>query len=143
MRVYVDTNVYISSIRQEIGFNYRLLGDMSDTFFAACAKKGIIIVISDVVLFEIIKIVKLDESDVFGFFEERNLHFEYTITKKTTKQEGERMMREAGIHYMDAIHVANAKNNKCDLLITWNMNDFDKTQRIIRAMTPESFPEIL
>ncbi len=143
MRVYVDSNVFISALRDEIGFNFALLGRDSRLFFAACAKRSITVVISNLIMFEITKKIKLSESDIFGNLEELGVHFEFVITTDEMKVLAQKIQDETGIHYLDGLHVAIAIQKKCDYLVTWNMKDFEKTRNWIMPFHPESFLKTL
>jgi predicted nucleic acid-binding protein len=51
--------------------------------------------------------------------------------------------KQNGIHLADAIHAGTAIQNKAKAIVTWNKNDFIKTNNLIQCFTPEEFLGVL
>jgi len=121
-RIYLDSNVFIAFVKQEIGKPLRLMFQDVDDFFRACPKRHVI-VLSGLGLKEIEKVVHYSKSDLLGFFGERKIRTELIEPKKEDVEQSQRLMAK-GIHYPDSLHAALALNSKCEILLTFNKKDF-------------------
>ncbi len=140
-RFYLDSNVFISFVREEIdsAFNLRYLD--SRNFFAFCAKQKHVLVISGLFLSEIKKVIGLDSKAVFEEFERIGVEtifvnevFSAPLVLEITKN--------CRLHRGDAIHVAIALENNADFIVTWNKKDFDKARNYIIGVSPSEFLNI-
>jgi predicted nucleic acid-binding protein len=140
MRLYLDSNVYISLVREEMGRHFQNLSYHSLLFVSFCAKNNITLVLSRLFFEEVNRIISLSTADVLDFFKEANVHIEL-VSCPSLHEESAQLMKQTGIHYADAMHVVFAQKSACAGVVTWNSKDFDKTRRIISNWTPKSFME--
>lgn len=142
MRVYVDTNVFISSIRQEISRNLQPLGEESDLFFTLCQRRNITIVISGLFLDEVYTATKLSPESIFEFFLERKITFELIQASALITEKASQMRTKTGIHFSDGLHAAMAISTGVEYIITWNLRDFKKVEEFITVLSPRAFLDI-
>ncbi|HLD59004.1 MAG TPA: PIN domain-containing protein [archaeon] len=139
-RLYLDSNVFISFVREEIdsAFNLRYLE--SRDFFAFCAEKEHTVLISEWFLREVKHIAFLDKEAVFEDFERMKVK---TVFAGNPSQESIfRIMKGCGIHAADAVHVAVALENKADFIVTWNAKDFEKAAGFVKPISPSGILDI-
>lgn len=134
LRVYLDSNVFISFVKQEMGKPFRLMFQDVEDFFKACPKRYEI-VLSGLALKEIEKKVYYSKSDVLGFFEERKIRIELIEPKKGVLERSRKLMAK-GVHYPDSLHAALALNSKCEVLLTFNKKDFRVIDSQIEVREP-------
>lgn len=139
MRLYLDSNVFISAVKDEIGRSFNLLGEESERFLATCAKYDQCIIISSWFLKEVKDNAFLKEEDVLDFLTTRNVKFELVKKNEEYTKECLKIVHKFGIHFADAVHVVLAKQSNCDLIISWNKRDFEKVSEEISCKTPEEF----
>jgi predicted nucleic acid-binding protein len=137
MRLYLDSNVFISFVRSEIdkSFNLRFLD--SERFFAACKLVNAELVLSDLFFSEIKRACSIEKQQVLESLELLNLK-----TKPVSDSQSSnpiKISQETGIHFTDALHVSTALQQNCDAIITWNKKDFEKTKQIIAFFSPSEF----
>ncbi len=137
MRLYLDSNVLIACLRKEVDRSFRLLYVESEDFFSCCKNKGIELVVSRHFLGEVEKTIFIKEKEVEEFFETYSI--KTVFVESAEKQKSIWVMRETGIHFMDAVHVATAVEQHCDAVITFNKKDFEKAQELVPCFTPSEF----
>ena len=49
----------------------------------------------------------------------------------------EKIQKQTGLHFADALHVIIAKQNACDLIISWNKKDFETIEHLINVISPD------
>lgn len=139
MRIYLDSNVLIAYLRSEIdsAFNMRFLD--SEKFFIACRELGIEVMISELFLREIDRAIHLPRATVTDTFERLGVKTIFA----TTAEEGRArdISRKIGIHFSDAVHVANAADWQCGYIITWNLKDFEKAKMLVPCKSSTGFIE--
>ncbi len=137
MRIYLDSNVLIAYLREEMdsAFNLRYLE--AGRFFTHCCNKKIILVISDLFLDEVNHVIGLNENDIYDTFKQLEIFFEHISNEPS--QRGDIISKQTGIHFTDARHVANALASHCDAVVSFNRKDFIKTKHLISFMMPEEF----
>ena len=132
MRIYVDSNVFLSYFLREFGANYRFLEERVTQFLAVCYADKHVIIVSDWVVKECRKkhIVK---KDIVELLEKSGLQFEGL---KYTKQD---IAKAYGFdtHHADALHIVLTRKAKADVIVTWNKKDFEGID--IRVMSPDEF----
>lgn len=139
-RLYLDSNVFISMAREEISPDFTLLCRDSELFLSLCRKKGFTIVISFFFFDEVKNSIFLEREDILDSLEnDYGVKLEIIEKKKEYFIGAREIARENEIHYADALHTAIARDNKCDLIISWNKKDFEKIKKIVNYKTPSEF----
>lgn len=137
MRLYLDSNVFIAVIRSEVDGAFNPRGLQSEDLFSVCRANKIELVLSDIFLAEIKKKTHFNLNDVNDFFDgiKVKIHWVRTASSKHSLQ----ISQQTGIHFLDAVHVANAIESGCESIITWNKKDFEKTGKLISFFNPVEF----
>lgn len=133
-RVYLDSNVFISLIRSEIGKPFKPMCQYTEEFFLLC-KNNYCIILSDLTQNEINKITYLSKKEIIEFMKNYNITIAEVKTGKTDKAKSNKI-RELGIHYPDSLHIALALKAKADCIVTWNIKDFEKAAKLIESKEP-------
>lgn len=134
MRIYLDSNVLISHLREEIGWGFRPLFLEAEAFFDEVRKKQHIIIISRLFLEEVQTKTFLTGNEIILRLDEMQLTHE-RWNKNSIPFEKH---IKAGIHYKDAVHIANAIDSHCDAIATFNLKDFEPANNEIRILNPIS-----
>lgn len=137
MRLYLDSNVLISFLREEIDSSFNNLYLESERFFSSCKLLGAEIVLSDLFLKEINNIVFLKKEQIFEVFCSFGLSVSFNPNADVEK--AEKILKITGLHFADAMHVANALQSGCKAIISWNKKDFEKAATIIPCFSPREF----
>jgi len=133
-RVYLDSNVFISFVKQEMGKPFRLMFQDVEDFFKSCPKKCVI-VLSGLALKEIEKVVHYSKKEIVEFFEEKKIEIKI-IEAGERDVEKSWKLKMKGIHYPDSLHAALALNSKCGILLTFNKKDFRIIESQIEVREP-------
>ena len=137
MRLYLDSNVFISVMRSEMDSSVRLLFRDGEDFFSLCKAQGIELVISDLFLKEVKRKTFLEKRDVEEFFGKEKIRI---VASKTCGRKGALEIANAtGIHFSDAMHVCCALQSGCNAIVTWNKKDFEKARDLIQCFNPVEF----
>lgn len=136
-RIYLDSNVFISLVGDEIGRDFTLLSENSRSFVDICSRMGFILVLSSWFIKEVERVISLTKEDIAGTLQGRGVVFEFVEPMKNFPEEARQIARNYNLHYNDAIHVAIAKEHGCDLIVSWNKKDFEKVESIIKCKTPK------
>jgi len=133
-KAYIDSNVFISMIMEEIGKGPRLLFKEAEEFFLN-SKGRFVLVFSDFALSEIFNHAKCSKSDIISFFAERKISAEFF---ESSKEDGIKALeiKKLGIHWSDAFHAAIALRAKCDFIVSFNVKDFAPAGKLIRTFQP-------
>ncbi len=131
-RFYLDSNVFISFVREEMDSAFNLRFVDSENFFALCRKEKCVLILSNFFFKEVNKIISLKKADVL---EEIKRHEICVVSaeKNPSKELVLKVVKECGIHFADAVHVAHACESKADAVITWNKKRFCKSTEIRRV----------
>ncbi|MFT4305147.1 MAG: type II toxin-antitoxin system VapC family toxin [Candidatus Woesearchaeota archaeon] len=135
MKIYLDTNVFISLINEEVGLNFRGLNIEARDFFERVSQRGDTIYISDLFLLEAHKILHLEKKEIISKIKNQKVNF--VILKKPNRANVLKF-QELGIHHPDCIHTAIAFEN-CDCIITFNLKDFGPAKKFIPIFSPDDF----
>jgi len=135
MRLYVDSNVLICYIKQELGGLIKAQAIRTKEFFVKCRKEKHILIISDFALTEIQKAAYYSREEVEEFLKNFEILFEVIETTREIKEKSNSLLR-TGIHRPDNLHVQLAIDSKAEAVVTWNLRDFKKTENIIRCYSP-------
>ncbi|MBI4053435.1 MAG: PIN domain-containing protein [Candidatus Diapherotrites archaeon] len=138
MRLYLDSNVFISLVREEIDSSFNLLGTDSENFFIWARKAGSTMLVSRMFLDEIFHVLSLPEKAVFEELECFMLNLE-TCKKAPSEALVLKISRNCGLHWADSAHVAYAVENNADKIVTWNLKDFKKAESFVRCVSPAHF----
>lgn len=136
-RIYLDSNVFISLVKDEIGRDFTLLSEDSRIFVDICSKMGFVLVLSSWFIKEVERVISLTKEDIVETMQERGVVFEFVKPMENVSKEAKRIARSYNLHYNDAIHVAIAKEYECDFIVSWNKKDFEKVENIIKCKTPK------
>lgn len=139
MRLYLDSNVLISYVRDEMDHAFNLQYKDCEEFFSLCRTAKLELVISELFLQEVKKIVSLEKKDIEELFD--LLGIQIVLFGETDKRKAIQISKETGIHEGDATHIVNAVESDSYCIITWNKKDFGKASRIISCYTPNEFIE--
>lgn len=135
-RVYLDSNVFISLIKMELGRNIRGLFIEVELFFESARKNQHTLVLSDWFFKEVKKFCYLEQTEVLDYFRKLDLPVE---TIQTPKSINHKEFEKKGIHFPDSLHVALAVHFRCDCLVTFNVKDFEKANERIVILEPKEF----
>ena len=134
-KFYLDSNVFISFIREEIDSSFNLRFQESKEFFKLCMEEKHEIILSELFFAEVLKITALKKELVLEEF--KNLGIKIIEAVKIPSQSQIfKIMKQTGIHASDAMHIAFALENNADLIVTWNRKDFEKAKKLVKCITP-------
>jgi predicted nucleic acid-binding protein len=134
MKLYVDSNVFISLIREEVS-NNRTLFDEALSFFEKVQKRKDTIVISELIFYEILKKSFNSRDDVRERLGELKISFEEVEDEINLLKE----VKESKIHYPDCVHANTAIKTNCDYIITFNLKDFILINNKITVIQPRNY----
>jgi predicted nucleic acid-binding protein len=134
-RVYLDSNVFISAHKEEMGRNVRGLFIEAESFFNRI-HKNCILVLSEFFFAEVKKHSYLSRKEVLEYF--NNSRIKTEIAGQKEKLLVKKYLKK-GIHFSDALHAAAAIENKCDCIVTFNTKDFEKIKNEIIVLEPKEF----
>ena len=135
MRLYIDSNVLICYIKQELGGITQAQAIRTKEFFVKCRKEKHILIISDFALTEIQKAAYYSREEVEEFLKNFEILFEVIKTNRETREKSNSILR-TGIHRPDNLHVQLAVDSKAEAIVTWNLRDFKKAEDIICCYSP-------
>lgn len=141
-RLYLDSNVFISFVREEIDSSLNLRYLDSRNFFAFCAKQKHVLLISEWFLQEVEKISFLGKEAVSEEFDRQGVKTIF-VQEKIVFAIVSRISKETGLHYADAAHVSIALENHADFIVTWNLKDFEKANALVKCVLPSEFLDTL
>ncbi|MBM3282428.1 MAG: type II toxin-antitoxin system VapC family toxin [Candidatus Diapherotrites archaeon] len=135
-RIYLDANVFISYVKQEMGWDIRGLFIEAKEFLIRVKEKKDTIILSDLFFYEVRKKTRMEIESIIGVFQSLGIEHEVVeLSAKLNLTEYER----AGIHYPDSLHVGIAVWKKCDIIVTFNINDFLSAAKWIKAIQPSYY----
>ena len=140
MRLYLDSNVFISFVREEFGRGYRQLGTESELFFAFCKKNEFKLIFSEIFFEEVKLKTALDEKGVCEIITHLGINFIIAKNPKNLKIKAISACKKLSTHLSDAIHYIIALEEKVDALITFNKKDFKKVSEFL-VQEPEEFTD--
>ena len=117
-RIYLDSNVFIALIKEEIDSQFNARYIESKNFFSYCAQEKHILILSELFFYEVQKITFMNKNSIEQELKEMGL--ELIFAKKPCKKLALKIIHETKIHFDDAMHVATAIENKADFIITFN-----------------------
>ena len=136
MRIYLDSNVFISMFNKELNGNLRGLFVEAEGFFELARRKGCVLVLSELFFKEVKKICRNEENEVLDFLAQRGLKVELAFAQGEVSL---KKLLKQGMHSTDAVHAAIAIKVKCDCIVTFNTKDFQAVKNIIPVLEPLEF----
>ncbi len=137
MRLYLDSNVFISFIRCEIGKGFKLMELKSIDFFDSLIESNHELVLSDLFFYEIEKVIHYSKKEVISFFKKKRINVKIVCFKKNYFSE----LKKWGfikIHRQDRVHFFLALKSNSDSIIAWNLKDFTPAKKFINVMEPKA-----
>ena len=134
MKLYVDSNVFISLIREEVSIN-RTLFDEALIFFERVQERKDTILISQLVFDEIQKICFNSREDVIEKFTKLNISIKEVKDELNLLKE----VKESKIHYPDCINANTAIKTNCSCIITFNTKDYLNIRNKIKIVQPRDY----
>ena len=134
MRIYLDSNVFISLMNLEIGREIRGLFIEAEAFFRKAKDENHTLLLSDLFFREVGNKTFLNKKEVVDYIVNFGVLIELILLSEQTVDTGEFTLK--GLHHLDAIHAALAKAVKCDCIVTFNKKDFDKINDLIPVFEP-------
>jgi predicted nucleic acid-binding protein len=128
----LDTNVFVSLYKEELGKNLRPLYIESQEFFNYIKQKNILLVLSELFFSEAYKCCYVSKKDIISYFSK--LEIPLLIIEKENLA-----LPLKEVHYPDSIHASTAIKYNCDSIITFNTKDFDKIKNKIKIFEPNKF----
>ncbi len=135
-RIYLDSNVFISLVNEEINGRIRPLFIEARLFFNEVKKRGDVLVLSEFFFREVEKICYMRSEDVLVFFEQKGIRLEIIEEKENLNTW---RFKQKGLHSSDAAHAAIAIKHNCDCIVTFNLKDFEKISEFIKIFLPAGF----
>ena len=134
MKIYLDSNVFISLIREEVSTNRSLFNEAIN-FFEKVAIQKDTLVLSELFFHETQKIAFSSKEDVL----EKLGQFQITFEIVNDELDGIRELIKKGTHFPDCVHANTAIKNKCDCIVTFNTKDFDGIKDEIAIIEPKQY----
>ena len=140
-RIYLDSNVLISFVREEIDSSLNILYIETQNFFELCSKENHVLILSDWFFEEISRKISFSREDVLQEFKKIKVAF-FVVDKKPSKELIFRISKKYNIHLGDAVHLTIAYENKVDFIVTWD-KDFKKGNKFVKCFSPKEILHIL
>ena len=134
MRIYLDSNVFISLMNLEIGRGIRGLFVEAEAFFRKAKDEKHTLLLSNLFFREVENKIFLNKNEVTDYIVKSGVRIEIISIQEKTVLTSE--FTSKGLHHLDAVHVALAKAVKCDCIVTFNKKDFDKINNLIPVFEP-------
>lgn len=135
-KIYLDSNVLISLIKEDFGKGFKLMYANTEAFFDNCRED--MFILSSLFLDEVKEKGYYSSDEVNEFFINKQLKTFFVIASKEDLLLAKQLMRR-GMHFTDAAHAAIAVRMNCDYLVTWNEKDFRQVGDLIKVVTPSHF----
>src|SRR3989344_5944021 len=134
MRIYLDSNVFISLMNLEIGRGIRGLFVEAEAFFRKAKDERHTLLLSSLFFREVENKIFLNKNEVIDYIVKLGVLMEIISIQEKTVRTNE--FTSKGLHHLDAVHVALARAVKCDCIVTFNKRDFDKINDLIPIFEP-------
>ena len=132
--------MFISLWDNEYGRNIEnFLSYFSEQLFLRTVNCEFSLVISDFIITEIKRKMELSEEEMqqrLSKYKHLGKLEIYTLTSEDWNEAHE-LMRTVKTHLTDAIQLIAARKSKAELLVTWNLKDFDSAENIITVISPK------
>ncbi|MFH0714643.1 MAG: hypothetical protein V1847_02680 [Candidatus Diapherotrites archaeon] len=137
MRLYVDSNVLISYVLQEIGKSGNVMFQDVGFFFEMCRLAKHELVLSDLCVKEVKGKTFFKTEEIFVLLE--GIRVIFASVEESDEILAASILRRFGIHWLDALHAAIAVRMGCDGIVSWNWKDFQKTNSLVKVYLPSEF----
>ncbi len=134
-RVYLDSNVFISIVKSEMGKPFRLMYQHAQDFLAGCSGRYQL-VLSDLAVQEIALHGHASKEEVVAFLEAFKIEVVWVFREDADRRRA-REIEALGVHYPDSLHVALALKARAQILVTWNVKDFVGAGHLILVKAPD------
>lgn len=139
-RLYLDADVYLGLIKGEPG---RV--EIARILLNGAQQKRLTVVASTLIYAEVCghgavraaRDVAGADAKISAFFEQGFI--QWVEVDLVIAREARRLSRERGLRGADAIHLASAVRASCDVLMTWNKNDFPIGEEVNGVAVREPF----
>ncbi|MEA1925381.1 MAG: type II toxin-antitoxin system VapC family toxin [Candidatus Altiarchaeota archaeon] len=138
MELYVDANVFISYIKQELGGMYTIQFPRVKELYIKCRDEGHIFILSPKTFEEVEKNGYTSEEELTEFLDDYGIRYRKVNHTPEIKEKSGKIKKERGIHYPDCLHAAYALHYSADCIITWD-TDFQPIKGLIEVKTPFEF----
>ena len=138
MRIYLDSNVFISLMNREIGRGFRGLFIEAEAFFRKAKDERHTILLSDLFFTEVENNIYLSKEEIIAYIKNMGVTIEIIMPKSEHAIHIREFMKR-GLHRLDSMHAAFARLGKCNCIVTFNKKDFDKIKDLIPVFEPSDF----
>lgn len=135
-RIYLDSNVIISLVCEEVGAGLKGLFVEARDFLEIVAKNNHLLVLSDLFFYEVKRRTLFERNEVLKYLQELSVNVEIFKAKKKPFLKN---IEEKGVHYPDSLHVGLALQANCDCIVTFNTKDFEVVSNMIKIKDPADF----
>lgn len=139
MRLYLDSNIFISWIKGEFGRKFEFMENSVARFLDWCGRERHTLLLSDLFFYEVKKITGINAEGVFERLKEFEVPIEIVETTMHDKENADGLERKRGVHKMDARHATLAMKSNAYYIITWNRKDFENVEDKVRIASPNDF----
>jgi predicted nucleic acid-binding protein len=136
MRLYIDSNVIICYIKQELGGLIKAQVIRTKDFLIKCKNERHILIFSDLTFKEIRKIAYYSQEEVEELLKQYDIPFETIHSNQERIRKSKIRGQEMGVHYPDSLHIQLAIDSKADAIVTWNIRDFENAEKLIKICSP-------
>lgn len=135
-KYYLDTCIWRDHYENRFGPQGRPLGKYATELFVKIMKNKDVIVFSNHIIYEMKKAFAQEEiEDMFRILDLMSI-LQKVEVEKSDWEEAKKLAEEREVSRSDSLHAIIARNNKA-ILVTQNLNDFDKFRDIITIKRPE------
>jgi predicted nucleic acid-binding protein len=139
MKIYIDSNLFISYWDREYGRNIEnFLEYVSGEILNRTVSCEFSIIISDLTVKEIKRRMAFSDEDLDSNFKVYKDMNKLTIIVGTEAlwAQAKKLSNERGIHLSDAMHAVLAKETGA-VLVTWNVKDFENVKDFVAVKNPK------
>jgi len=138
-KCYVDSNVLLSYFKRELGGITQIQMIRTEEFLVNCSENSHKLVLSDLTFDEVHNNGYLTQDEVEDILDRFGVNFMTVDTTQTDVNKARDIGRRTTIHWPDSLHTRLALKSKSNVIVTWNMRDFQKVARLIDVCKPDEF----
>lgn len=135
MRIYLDTNVIISLVRGEFGKGNEFMEEGVRRFLTICKEDEHVLIVSDYMKKELVRNEPHAKDWEHDFAE--GIIVEHVAEKPCDVILARKLKKGIRTHFDDAFHMAIALRTNANLIVTWNLKDYENSP--VKAVTPDFF----
>ena len=138
VKVYVDSNVFISIVKGDFGRNLEFMELRSDDFLNRSLECEYDLVISNWVLKEFYAKTGLSETGFQELIVKNPAKVKIINVFQEDLKNAKLLINQVN-GFSDCVHVTIALKNECDFICTWNVKDFFKLEEnhVIKVRKPD------